>query len=188
MGSFDGAECCEIVGLYLLHKISKKVPTNQLGMYRDDGLAMIPHANGPKMDRIRKDITEIFKSEGLKITCDTNLLYTDFLDASLDIESGKHFPHRKPDDRPLYIHKDSNHPPSIMKELTKKIGKRLSKLSYSEEEFRNATAPYEKALSESGHNKKLVYENDTKNEVPDSQNKKEGKGMSCGSTPHIIKM
>ena len=24
MGSFDGAECCEIVGLYLLHKISKK--------------------------------------------------------------------------------------------------------------------------------------------------------------------
>ena len=84
MGSFDGAECCEIVGLYLLHKISKKVPTNQLGMYRDDGLAMIPHANGPKMDRIRKDITEILKSEGLKITCDTNLLYTDFLDAVLE--------------------------------------------------------------------------------------------------------
>ena len=55
------------------------------------------------------------------------------------------------------------------------IEKRLSKLSYSEEEFRNATAPYEKALSESGHNKKLVYENDTKNEVPDSQNKKRRK-------------
>ena len=171
MGSFDGAECCEIVGLYLLHKISKKVPTNQLGMYRDDGLAMIPHANGPKIDRIRKDITEIFKSEGLKITCDTNLLYTDFLDAGLDIESGKHFPHRKPDDRPLYIHKDSNHPPSIMKELPKMIGKRLSKLSYSEEEFRNVTAPYEKALLESGHNEKLVYEN----EVPDSQNKRKRK-------------
>ena len=43
MGSFDGAECCEIVGLYLLHKITQKskgiLNCENVGIYRDDGLS-----------------------------------------------------------------------------------------------------------------------------------------------------
>ena len=34
-------------------------------VYRDDGLAAINNANGPKLYRIRKDITALFKKEGL---------------------------------------------------------------------------------------------------------------------------
>ena len=47
-----------------------------------NSLAVIHQVNGPKMDRIRRDIITLFKSEGLSITIDTNLKETDFLDVS----------------------------------------------------------------------------------------------------------
>jgi hypothetical protein len=40
MGSFDGAESCELVGSYLLHLITTK-HGNNFGLYRDDGLGVI---------------------------------------------------------------------------------------------------------------------------------------------------
>ena len=78
MGSFDGAEVCELVGLYLLNKIKPLLGSNNAGLYRDDGLAIVHKANGPKVDRLRKDIISLFKDEGLSITIDTNLIETDF--------------------------------------------------------------------------------------------------------------
>ena len=56
MGSYDGAEICELVGLYLLEKLSKRIGKERIGLYRDDGLAAIIDANGPKIDRLRKYI------------------------------------------------------------------------------------------------------------------------------------
>ena len=41
MGSFDGAELCELVGLYLLNKIKPLLGTSNVGLYRDDGLAIV---------------------------------------------------------------------------------------------------------------------------------------------------
>ena len=40
MGSYDGAEICELVGLYILNKISAIFGKNRVGLYRDDGLAL----------------------------------------------------------------------------------------------------------------------------------------------------
>ena len=60
MGSFDGAEICELVGLYLLNKLSFLVEKEHIGLYRDDGLAVITNANGPKLDSIRKNIIAHF--------------------------------------------------------------------------------------------------------------------------------
>ena len=38
MGSFDGAEICELVGLYILNILSSKYHDNgSIGLYRDDG-------------------------------------------------------------------------------------------------------------------------------------------------------
>ena len=39
MGSFDGAEVCELVSLYILYILSTKYRKNLNGIYRDDGLA-----------------------------------------------------------------------------------------------------------------------------------------------------
>ena len=65
MGSYDGAEVYELVGLYLLGKLALLIGAKSVGFYRDDGLAVIHQANGPK-------IIALFKSEGLSITIDKN--------------------------------------------------------------------------------------------------------------------
>ena len=46
MGSYDGAEICELVGLYLLNKLSTVIDKSSVGLYRDDGIAAINNANG----------------------------------------------------------------------------------------------------------------------------------------------
>ncbi len=39
MGSYDGAETCELIGLYMLSLIAPKFK-DQVGLYRDDGIAV----------------------------------------------------------------------------------------------------------------------------------------------------
>ena len=82
-GSHDGAEVCELVGIYLLGQLSNIIDKENIGLYRDDGLSVIENANELKLDRWRKDAIPIFHNEGLKITIDTNLTTTDFLDVTL---------------------------------------------------------------------------------------------------------
>ena len=52
MGSLDGAEMCELVGLYLVNKIKPLLGSNSVGLYRDDGLAIVHKVNGPKVGRL----------------------------------------------------------------------------------------------------------------------------------------
>ena len=40
MGSYDGAETCELVGCYLLSQLNQ-IPGIEIGLYRDDGLAIL---------------------------------------------------------------------------------------------------------------------------------------------------
>ena len=84
MGRFDGAEVCKLIGLYLLNKVKALLDSGNVGLYRDDGLAVVHKANGPKVDRLRKDIISLFNDEGVSITIDTNLIETDFLDFSFN--------------------------------------------------------------------------------------------------------
>ena len=55
MGSFDGAQICEIIGIYLLEKVSPLLRKENFGLYRDDGLATVNSSSGPVLDRMRKD-------------------------------------------------------------------------------------------------------------------------------------
>ena len=59
MGSLDGAECCEVVGLFILHRITDNIPRVDCGLYRDDGLALV-QGSGPQVDRLRKDLVSLF--------------------------------------------------------------------------------------------------------------------------------
>ena len=78
MGSYDGAEVCELVGLFLLNDLSNLIGKNNVGLYRDDGLAVVDNASGPQMDKIRKQMHDIFKKNDLSITTEINLSTTDF--------------------------------------------------------------------------------------------------------------
>ena len=129
MGSFDGAEVCELAGLYLLNKIKPLLGSSNVSLYRDDGLAIVHKANGPKVDRLRKDKISLFKDEGLSITIDTNLIKTDFLDVFFNLNTGKYFPFKKSSNTILYIHSKSKHPPSIIKQLPSMTNKCISSLS-----------------------------------------------------------
>ena len=40
MGSYDGAEVCEFVGLFILNGLSNEYGKESIGLYRDDGLAI----------------------------------------------------------------------------------------------------------------------------------------------------
>ena len=45
MGSFDGTELCELVGLCILHILGGKYAKHRIGLYRDDGLACFGHTS-----------------------------------------------------------------------------------------------------------------------------------------------
>ena len=74
IGSYDEAEISELIGLYLLNRLSTVIDKSSTGLYRNDGLAAINNANPPKLDRIRKNIIALFNEEGLSITIETNLI------------------------------------------------------------------------------------------------------------------
>ena len=54
MGSLDSTEVFQLVSLYLLNKISVLINSN-FALYRDDDIDVINNANGPKLDRLRKN-------------------------------------------------------------------------------------------------------------------------------------
>ena len=156
MGSFDGAEVSELVGLFILDKLSKLIPKENIGIYRDDGLSVV-QGSGPQLDKLRKDISKIFKDMGLGITIETNITETDFLDVHLNLKNGEFKPFHKINNDPLYIHHDSNHPTSIKKQMGSMISKRISKLSSTKEIFDSEKSFFQKALEKSGYKEKIKY-------------------------------
>ena len=120
-------------------------------------MAIINSKSGPIIERIKKNISTIFQNNGLKITTESNLLQTDFLDITLNLIAGKYWPYRKPGNIPLYINAKSNHPPNIKKQLPKMISTRLSNNSYSLQEFNKTFPEYQLALEKSGYREKLTY-------------------------------
>ena len=152
MGCFDGAEICELVGSFILTQLAKILPKHSIGLYRDDGLGIINGLSGPALDRKRKDIIKVFKDNGLNITIQMNLKIVDFLDVTLSLIDYSFKPYRKPNNPPVYIHKESNHPPIIKKQLPKMIATRISELSSNEEIFNENIDTYKKALEKSGFN------------------------------------
>ena len=63
MGSYDGAEIYELVGLCLLNRLSNGIDKSSIGVYRDSRLAAINNTNRQKLNRIRKYIIALFKED-----------------------------------------------------------------------------------------------------------------------------
>ena len=114
MGVYDGAEVCELVGNYLLYELSKLYEKKDIGLYRDDGLAVFKNKSGPKPEKIKKSIQAIFRENELKITIQCNLKIVDYLDAIFNLKDSSYRPFSKTNNEINFIHKQSNHPPSII--------------------------------------------------------------------------
>ena len=88
MGSFDGAETCELVGCYLLSPLTDKYGKS-IGLYRDDGLAAF-NKTPEEIEKIKKELCKIFRENDLKITIEANKTIVNFLDVTLDLQSTIH--------------------------------------------------------------------------------------------------
>ena len=80
-----------------------------------------------------------------------------FLDVTFDLTSETYKLFMKPNNKLLYVNRQSNHPPVLLKNIPENINKRLTSISSSAEVFEEAIPPYQKALDESGYSYKLTY-------------------------------
>ena len=76
IGCQDGAEVSEVV--------DKK----SIGLYRDDGLAILQSLSGPQIELKRKDIPKMFKTADLNITFQASLRIFDFLGVHSHLNNG----------------------------------------------------------------------------------------------------
>ena len=74
----------------------------------------------------------------------------DFLDVTLDLNSGRYSPCRRPDDRPIYVNMESNHPSAILRQVPSVMSTRISKLSCDRDEFLKSEPFYDSILKEGG--------------------------------------
>ena len=123
------------------------------GLYRDDGLGIIRTKSARTMDRMRKDIIQVFKGYGFQIEIEINLHEVNFLDVTFNLKNESYNPYKKPNDTFMYIDTSSNHPHQILKQLPSSINQRLSKNSSSEVVFYESKQQYIEAL-EKCRNKK----------------------------------
>ena len=91
--------------LYLLSEISKFVPKEHHGVYRDDGLLALPE-NAGEHERIKKKLVKLFKDNGFSIEAQINMKQVDFLDANLNMKTREF---KKENSEMQYVRKDSNH-------------------------------------------------------------------------------
>ena len=134
----DGAEICEIVGLYLLSLLSDL--GIEVGLYRDDGLCTCK-LSPRQTELMKKKLCKVFKDNGLTITIEANVKNVNFLDINLNLETGIHKPFMKPNDQPVYVHNLSNHPPGILQNIPHSVNRRLSVISANEDFFNTAIQP-----------------------------------------------
>ena len=152
MGSYDGAEVCELIGIFMLSLIGNKYNPNNIGLYRDDGLAVFKNTSGPQSEKIKKTFQKMFKNQGLDIIINCNMKIVNYLDVTLN--DGSYRPYKKSNDETNYIHVNSDHLPSVLKQLPMSIGKRLSSLSSSKEIFEETAPYYEQCLSQTADTNK----------------------------------
>ena len=102
MGAYDGAELCELIGLFLLSKI-KKIKDLECGLYRDDVLSVSTLPNREKEHKIKKIIIGIFSKDNLKITFYLISTSVNFLNVNSDLKNITFQPYKKPNNDLLYI-------------------------------------------------------------------------------------
>ena len=107
----------------------------------------------------KKKLCRILKENYLRIAVEANKKVADLHGITLDLRTDSYKPYKKPNDTISYIQCQSNHPPSIIKNLPEGIEKRLSNNSAKADIFQEATKPYNNVLFNNEHKEELKYTN-----------------------------
>ena len=145
-----------------MDNLSNEYETGQIGLYRDDGLAIIRCNNNQELVNKKKRTIKIIKYIGYSITIDVGMTKCNFLDITLDLANKCHMLYKKENSAIKYINKNSNHPMTIKNNLPRMIKERLIQLSTDPNIFDDAKPCYQNALSKSNFKHKLKYTNEAK--------------------------
>ena len=141
MGSYYGAETCQLVGNFLLSQLQDL--NINVGLYRDDGLA-ITDATPRDTENIKKEICRTFNNNGLRITIEANkqviTSWTSHLTLTEALISNSQ-------NRTLHYNTFIAH--------------QQTSLSSDKTSFDQAAPPYQKALDGSGYRHILNYQLNT---------------------------
>ena len=55
VGSYDGEEVCELVGLFMLDKLGERFEKEDIGVYRDDDLATLKNVTLQTSRQIKRN-------------------------------------------------------------------------------------------------------------------------------------
>ena len=92
-GSYDDGEICKFVRLYILSILGKVYGIQNVGLYRDDGLAWLQKISESALDKIQKDIFRTFRENfSLKIAITANLKIINFLDVTFNLSTERYQP------------------------------------------------------------------------------------------------
>ena len=89
MGSYDGAETCELAGSFLLSQLQEL--NINIGLYKDDGL-VISNTTPRDTENFKKEICRIFNPNGLRITIEANKHTINFLDVTFNPNKNNYQP------------------------------------------------------------------------------------------------
>ena len=73
MGSYNGAEVCELFIISMLSLIGNKYNLNNIGLRRDDRLTVFKNTRGPQSEKIKKTFQKMLKNKGLEIIINYNM-------------------------------------------------------------------------------------------------------------------
>ena len=68
--------------------------------------------NNSKLERekTKEEVSQVFKSNGLKITIDPTKKIFNLFDVTFNLTKGSYKPYMKPNNKLSYVHQQSNHP------------------------------------------------------------------------------
>ena len=86
IGAYDDAELCELVGIFLSEKISDICNEGDIGLYRDDGLAIFRNKSGTELEKIIKKLQRLLKEYDLEITAESKQKLVNYLNITLNLK------------------------------------------------------------------------------------------------------
>ena len=77
---------CELVGTFLLEKISEICNEGDIELYRDDGLAVFRNKSGTQLGKIKKKLQRLSKEYDLEIIAESNPKIINYLEVTLNLK------------------------------------------------------------------------------------------------------
>ena len=76
------------------------------------------------------------------------------------LSNGQYKAYMKPNNTPLYVNSQSNHPKKVLENIPLAVNERLNRISSNKSVFDAATPPYQEALRKSGYKEKMLIKAD----------------------------